>query len=88
LDQVVGRQVWYQYWEIELTYPASYFARLGYVHRNAVHHGIVREPSLYASCSAGWFERRAETSFYKRIMTLKIDRVKMDDEFEVDPADL
>jgi putative transposase len=87
-DQVVGRQVWYQYWETELTYPASYFARLSYVHRNAVHHGIVREPSLYAWCSAGWFERRADTSFYKRIMTMKIDRVKIDDEFEVDPRDL
>jgi putative transposase len=36
-----GRKVWFQYWETQLTYAKSYFARLSYVHRNAVHHGIV-----------------------------------------------
>jgi hypothetical protein len=32
-------------------------------------------PSLYPWCSAGWFQRRAATAFYKRIMAMKIDRV-------------
>jgi len=27
-DGVRGRQVWYQYWETQLTYQKSYFARL------------------------------------------------------------
>ncbi len=87
-DHTPGRQVWFQFWETELTYPKSYFARLSYVHRNAVHHGIVGEPSLYPWCSAAWFQRRAETSFYDRIMTMKIDQVSIEDDFKVGVADL
>ena len=83
-DHAEGRKVWFQYWETELTFPESYFSRLSYVHRNAVHHGLVREPSLYPWCSAGWFQRRADLSFYRRIMAMKIDRVSMEDEFQVD----
>jgi len=84
-DRTPGRKVWFQYWDILLTYPESYFARLSYVHRNAVHHGIVREASLYPWCSARWFERGAPTSFFKRIMGMKIDRVSVRDDFEVRP---
>ena len=64
-------KVWFQFRDTALTNAESYDARLSYVHRNAVHHGIVREPSLYPWCSAGWFQRRAPTSLYKRIMALK-----------------
>jgi putative transposase len=71
-----------------MTYPKSYFARLSYVHRNAVHHGIVREPSHYPWCSAGWFQRRSETSFSSRIMGMKIDQVSIEDDFKVEIADL
>jgi putative transposase len=53
-----------------------------------VHHRIVREASLYPWCSAGWFQRRATTSFYKRIMQMRIDCVHVEDEFEVDPSDI
>jgi putative transposase len=87
-DHTPGRKVWFQFWDTELTYPKSYFARLSYVHRNAVHHGIVREPSLYAWCSAGWFQRRTDPSFYERIMTMKIDQVSVEDDFKVEAADL
>lgn len=83
-----GRKIWFQFRDTALTYPESFNARLSYVHRNAVHHGIVREPSLYPWCSAGWFQRRATTSLYKRIMALKIDRVTVMDDFIVDPADV
>jgi REP-associated tyrosine transposase len=87
-DGTHGHKIWFEYWDTALTYPESYDARLSYVHRNAVHHRVVREPSLYPWCSAGWFQRRATGSFYKRIMALKIDRVKVADDFEVDPADV
>jgi putative transposase len=83
-DRTPGRQVWYQYWDTHLTYQKSYFARLSYVHRNAVHHHLVKEPSLYPWCSAGWFQRRATTSFYKTIMQFGIERLKLPDDFEVD----
>ena len=83
-DGAPGRRVWYQYWDTHLTFPRSYFARLSYVHRHAVHHGLVKEPSLYPWCSAGWFQRRATTSFYKTIMKFGIERLKLPDEFEVE----
>ncbi len=83
-DGVQGSQVWYQYWETQLTFQRSYYARLSYVHRNAVHHRLVREPSLYPWCSAGWFQRGATTSFYKTIMQFGIDRLKIPDEYEVE----
>jgi putative transposase len=83
-DETEGRQVWFQYWDTRLTYQKSYFARLSYVHRNAVHHRLVREPSLYPWCSAGWFQRRATTYFYKTIMRFGIERLKIPDDFEVE----
>jgi putative transposase len=82
-DGTPGRQVWFQYWETRLTYQRSYLARLSYVHRNAVHHRLVCKPSLYPWCSAGWLEQRANASFYKSIMRLRIERVNVPDEFQV-----
>jgi putative transposase len=54
------------------------------VHRNAVHHKLVPEPSLYPWCSAGWFQRRATPPFFKTIMSFGIERLKVPDEFDVD----
>src|SRR5258708_32751428 len=36
VDESVGRQVWFNFRDTRLTYERSYFARLNYVHRNAV----------------------------------------------------
>ncbi len=83
-DGAAGRKVWYQYWDTHLTFQRSYFARLSYVHRNAVHHSLVREPSLYPWCSAGWLQRRADTAFYKTIMNFGIERLKVPDDYEVE----
>jgi putative transposase len=87
-DNEVGRHVWYQYWDKELTFQRSYLARLGYVHKNAVHHGLVCEPSLYPWCSAGWFQRKAETSLYKTVMGMKIDQVQVVDDYTVATTDI
>ena len=85
LDNTSGRKVWFEYWDTQLTYQKSYLARLSYVHRNAVHHGLVRVPSAYAWCSAGWFERRAVPSFYRTIMKFPCDRTSVPDDYEVQP---
>lgn len=87
-DETPGRKVWFQYWDSHLTYPQSYLARLNYVHCNAVKHGLVREPALYPWCSAGWFEREAERSFYQTVMRIRSDRVNVRDDFEVNAADV
>jgi hypothetical protein len=56
------------------------------------HFGVARAP-LYDDwtestvrpwCSAGWFQRRAATSFYTTIVKFEIERLKMPDDFEVE----
>ena len=83
-DGTPGRRVWFQYWETRLTYQRSYLARLSYVHRNAVHHGLAPEAELYPWCSAGWFQRKAETAFYKTVTRFGVGRLRVPDDFEVD----
>jgi putative transposase len=88
LDESPERRVWFQYWDSHLTYERSYLARLNYVHCNAVKHGLVRQPAQYSWCSAGWFEREAEKPFYETVMRMRSDRIKIMDEFTVDPDDI
>jgi putative transposase len=54
-----------------------------YVHRNASHHRLIRESSLYPWCSAGWFERRASASLRQTIIKFGVERLKAPDDFEV-----
>ena len=41
-DKQPDRQVWFNFWDTQLTYEKSYLVRLNYVHQNAVKHGLVR----------------------------------------------
>jgi putative transposase len=72
-DATPGRQVWHQ---------ASYLARLHYVHANALKHGLVAVASQYPWCSASWFERMSSEAGVKRIYDLKIDTVRVVDDFQ------
>jgi len=81
LDQTVGRAVWFNFWDIKLTYQRSYLARLNYVHQNPVKHGLVTLASQYAWCSAGWFERTAAPAMVKTIYGFKIDRLNIADDY-------
>ncbi len=82
LDNTPGRKVWHQYRETGLTYEKSYLARLKYVANNPVHHGIVLVATQYPWCSAAWFERTADTAFFKTVDSFKVDRVNVDDDFQ------
>lgn len=82
-DGVAGRQVWHNFWDTELTFETSYFARLNYVHHNAVKHGLVRVANQYRWCSASWFERAATPAQVKTIYSFKTERLKVFDEFDV-----
>jgi putative transposase len=82
LDGVAGRQVWFQFWETELTYESSYLARLSYVHQNPVRHGLVPVANQYRWCSAAWFERTATPAQVKTLYRLKIDRIRIEDDFQ------
>ena len=80
-DQTPGRQVWYQYWDKRLTFPASLFPRLKYVHQNAVHHRVVLRAEDYRWCSATWFKQRADLGFQKTIAKFKTERLNEYDDF-------
>ena len=83
MDRTPGRQVWFNFWETQLTYERSYLARLNYVHQNAVRHGLVRVANQYRWCSAAWFERTATPAQVKTIYSFKIDKLKVLDDFDV-----
>ena len=81
LDGATGRKVWHNYRDTRLSYEKSYFARLNYVHQNAVKHGVVRVASQYSWCSAAWFERVVPSALVKTIYGFKTDRVQIPDEY-------
>ena len=81
LDGAQGRKVWHNYWDTPLTYENSYFARLHYVHANAVHHGLVKVPNQYTWCSASWFEDAATAAQVNTIYGFPIDTVNIVDDF-------
>ena len=78
-----GRLVWFNFWETELTYEKSYFARLNYVHQNPVKHGLVAVANQYRWCSAAWFERTATAAQVKTIYSFKTDRIRTVDDYDV-----
>jgi putative transposase len=81
LDQTPGRKVWHNYWETRLTHEKSYFARLHYVHQNAVKHRLVLTANAYPWCSAGWFERSATRAQVNTIYGFPMDRLKVLDDY-------
>ncbi|MGE3311734.1 MAG: transposase [Limisphaerales bacterium] len=81
LDGATGRKVWHNFWETRLTYEKSFFARLSYVHQNAVKHRLVPVANQYRWCSAAWFEREAEPAMVRSIYGFKTDRVNVLDDF-------
>ncbi len=83
-DTAPGRQVWHNYRETKLTYERSYLCRLAYVHQNAVHHRLVPVASQYRWCSAAWFERTATNAQVNTIYGLKLDRIHVPDDFDVE----
>lgn len=86
-DRTPGRKVWFEFWETRITFQRSYLARLNYVHQNPVRHGLVRVASQYPWCSAGWFERKSERSFYQVVSAFKTDAVDIPDDIKVPPID-
>jgi putative transposase len=83
LDHARTRKVWHNYWETLLTFEPSYLARLSYVHRNSVKHGLVEQAIMYPWCSATWFEQSASTAQVATLHRFKIDRLKLADDYAV-----
>ena len=81
LEGVRGRTVWYQFRDTQLTFERSWLARLRYTHENAVHHGLVPVATQYRWCSASWFANNARPAFVKTVQSIKIDAVKVYDDY-------
>ncbi len=81
LDGAAGRVVWHNFRDTRLTYQYSYLARLNYVHRNAVRHGLVTVANQYPWCSAAWFERVASSAQVKTIYHFKTDQLQVEDDY-------
>ena len=81
LDNTPSRKVWHSFWDTHLTYQKSYLARLNYVHNNPVKHGLVTNAEQYLWCSAAWFARVADGSFYRTVTSFGADRMNIDDDF-------
>jgi len=85
LEGLSGEQVWYNYWDTRLTFQRSYLARLNYVHQNPVRHGLVPIANQYPWCSAAWFERTARPAQVRTIYGMRIDQVRILDDYDVAP---
>ncbi len=83
MDATPGRKVWHNYRDTHLTFEKSHLARLHYVIHNPVHHGIVLVADQYRWCSAAWFQQNAARAFQKTVMDMPIDRLNVEDDFEV-----
>lgn len=81
LDNLPNRKIWYQFWDSHITNQTSYFARLNYVHKNPVKHGLVGQASNYPWCSAYQFEKQANKAFVKSVYSFDYTKVKIFDEF-------
>ncbi|MDP9192096.1 MAG: hypothetical protein M3P06_10400 [Acidobacteriota bacterium] len=81
-DGSKGRQVWYQFRDIQLTYERSWLARLKYTHENAVHHRLVADAMNYRWCSASWFASTASPAFAETVHRMKIDKLTIYDDFD------
>jgi putative transposase len=84
LEGTPGRKVWHNFFETKLSFERSYFARLSYVHQNAVRHGLVRTAGEYPWCSARWFEQAASKARVATIYRFKTDRLAVADDYEVE----
>ena len=80
-DNTPNRKVWWQYWDSHITYQYSYLARLNYVNKNPVRHGLVAEAAEYPWCSASWFQKTSQLAFCKTVNNFKIDNVHVVDDF-------
>lgn len=82
LDKLLGRKVWYNYWDTCITHETSYYARLHYVHINPVKHRLVESAEDYPFGSYRWFLDRADETFRDIVMNQPIDKVDIFDDFD------
>jgi putative transposase len=81
VDEALGRQLWYNYWDTCITSEGSYLARLHYVHTNPVKHGLVKDPLNYPFCSYRRFVEQEDPEFVRRVLEQPCDGFDIVDDF-------
>ncbi len=79
IDGTPGRRVWYNYWDTCIQTEQSYYARLNYVIRNPVKHGLVQNPEDYPFSSYKYFIENSEAEFQKIVFSCADDAQVEDD---------
>ena len=77
MDNLSGRQVWYQYWDTVITSENSFFARFNYIHYNPVKHGYVTKIEDYKFCSYKDYFEKDEDEMLFTMKKYKFDKVKV-----------
>lgn len=79
-DGTPGRtRLWQNFRDTHLTLQRGYLARLSYVHRNAVHHGVVRLATDYKWCSAREFKNTVSPAWLATVGSFKFDEIAAKD---------
>ncbi|MGB6220347.1 transposase [Haloferula sp.] len=79
-DGTPGRnRLWQNFRDTHLTLQRGYLARLNYVHRNPVHHGIVRVATDYQWCSARHFKNAVSPAWLATVASFKFDEIAQKD---------
>ncbi len=77
MDNQIGRQVWYQYWDTVITSENSFYARFNYIHYNPVKHGYVKNSEDYIFCSYKDYFEKDENEMLFLMKKYKFDKVKV-----------
>jgi putative transposase len=81
LDNAEGRRVWFENWDTCLNNEREYLSHLNYVHHNAVHHGLVKDPCEYPYCSAKRFYGEPDELFRRKVLDAKYGHGEIEDDF-------
>ena len=81
LDGAQGRKVWFQYWDKYITDEKAFYARINYIHQNPVRHGIVSAAENYRWSSMRYFADRVGNPLAEAVRRMKIDKIKVVDDF-------
>jgi len=57
-DGVVGRKIWWNYFESLLATEAAFYTHLNYLHQNPIKHGLTKDFSYKFSSYNGWVKKK------------------------------
>ncbi len=80
-DKIIGRKVWWNYWDTCITFEHSCFARLNYIHYNPVKHGYVSTPQDWNFSSYLEFHNTDSIEANRIGKMYPFDKMKLKDDF-------